>query len=1681
MKCKVTQPVVENHFYNKVLEIDGDAFFSDGIIHCSSKEKFDQCVELLREYETDNFMASETGPMIAVNEKSMTIKVLENKAVLSGYEMEESDELYSTVGESSMPRYKENNIDNSYIGKWKSKIYRQKREISAEIRKLNTERNKKDISNERRSEIIQQQKILIEISKRIDDQIEIMKANNVNANFDAMTTAVQIGLDTMEYLLSDENINVLTLEQIGILRKTIETNGFIIENYYSPKNASRTVSARGLVDFDLNDEQNAVINEQHTAYNLLLERYNQYLSNKQLEYIKTNGLLAQKLGIDMMTNVVIPGKENVKNERFKKLFGGAELKDKGFWEYLGLNMDRSFSSTSLLEQTMQMEYDRKTMQWNQFAYEKSERLVRLGKELKKYGINIETWEGSSFLREKDKNGKDTENLITAFVPGFLNKVRKMRELNTFGTGSNAFTRGAEKATAIYNDFDVIDITKLPEFTDDDELKEILVQLGFDAGITESNLVADARYQEELKSKLGPCYEDYILDMKNRLRNFALKYQNAIMAGATQEEIDKLRTENPITIISKINEMNSRYSGNMLSEFFTINVAGGHKWVLDYNKMTYIPKKDSDYNQEFRRNFCGTDRISQLKRDLYREMLDIYSEINATYLNGSQNGYVADPSSRRYAKISPDFVDKFDDAQNYPDKLKALMYSAWDKCKEHLYTDHFYHTDEDAVAKNYMDIQQQKYKTFMKLLHSGMSNEQIDVMAAEVEIKKSDYTDNEEYLEAIAKEHSMRCFSKNILKSTTNLLYLYAAQKAREEFYETAKLIERQYQTYTINGKEGARETANKQMHEWIMRVIQKIEINTHDSLIDKKLKDVIFLRTLMEKTSESTIIQKVLNKALSSKMDAEEKRAYNELKKLLDGFDRTKEFEFKFNYVTYKYDPTQQGDAKFQQKSPGDTEFYSLGANGEETFNNAYNKYIANEMDRIGHDITFKGIIDLVQSLVIFKALAGISSSGIFNRVEGHLAAAEVDASGYLWTPGNLAKAEKLFFGAGMHRYVNENGDPKFFPDSKGAKRRRILQIFADRTGIFQDMKNQFDKTIDTSPGTTMTHNWDLYQFSITNPEFKNQMGMTVSCMFDLKVKDNDGNWHPFITDDGEFTLYDIKDGKLVLKEGFDRYNKEWIEFSTIKEEVAEMTSHGITKKVKNTWTDIALFVAKQKDMISTIQGDYRKTGCVGYSSSLLLKQIMTLKRWYPSKVYRAWNSGVGYNIAMENVDKEGNVTGTENDKYIRVRQSGKYYDSMMYGGLLMTALPVVMATQKLDKGIVKTSANTILGLYLAIKTIKSRLGADHTERLGEMAMADFELLKNILFETIFFLPRTLPFIKKDKFLGKRSDEIAYQDEVMIRSLGEKKAKDLGIKKEDFETEEEYEAHVNQYGKIVVGNFRSVARETASRIVIWCIGLIAKAILWDPDDGDDDERRQYCNWVDNNVNKILQSTNDCMYMLNSLQDKYSVDSLPLIRWVNDITNFMMAAQKGDTEKLAKYGLRSLPLPRGIIYEGQLTFSPNNFSLLDPFDIFKSGYEYKKDEWSDKIVKDMKTGGEYTLEREYKAYRDEAVKAYVKKYKKKKFSDSELNSMRKYMKRNGYKEDSVYDLDDKKMKTVIRNTFLPNRSKKAFRNHSTKQMVEEYKKLFDENDLSYNWFRIYHESPGLLNVWEKMSPEDNDEE
>ena len=84
---------------------------------------------------------------------------------------------------------------------------------------------------------------------------------------------------------------------------------------------------------------------------------------------------------------------------------------------------------------------------------------------------------------------------------------------------------------------------------------------------------------------------------------------------------------------------------------------------------------------------------------------------------------------------------------------------------------------------------------------------------------------------------------------------------------------------------------------------------------------------------------------------------------------------------------------------------------------------------------------------------------------------------------------------------------------------------------VIQDRKNVFESNSESSKYDI--GNLKLYALSVDNPEAKNQGTIDLAVAMDHKVTDNEGNVVSLYDRDGNFNVFDLVNGELVLKPQF--------------------------------------------------------------------------------------------------------------------------------------------------------------------------------------------------------------------------------------------------------------------------------------------------------------------------------------------------------------------------------------------------------------------------------------------------------------------------------------------------------------------------------------------------------------------
>lgn len=1567
-KCKLTKGLISEKVYSEALDSDNNVIVLDNKIIFSSKESF----ENFKKKMNTLFDIQGIGHVMYFNEDTRTAAV-DDTSILEEMDAFEEPSLVTANVSVSTPEYHADPKNVQFYNDYKMNMNRTAEKMTLKIKNLR-EDFKNATSYQEQQRILKEMKQYYVVRNGVYEQVEKIEKQVPN-----MTAKLEEAKSMLEYIL--QNFGSITnphlIETVnGIFEEVDSFSEMLGDPKYASKSFAQILSATDTVKLrNLRDD----IKRLHLSFERLLDEQSR-------KYLSTNPILLS----DAKMREILSRPDS---DEYKKMFGGAAIADINFLEKLGLNVDTSSTFDGVLGQLLTHEFDRIAQDIMNDVYDRKKKFMSIAKKMKSIGINMESAKDMDFIFEKDKNGNRTGRIASVFSFSFKETIRDFsKAIREKKTG--------DVTNMIRQKVDFLDFMKLSFIhqSRDEIMREGGIKAEFysccekifkettgrDSGFREylDSHSQDSDYEIGIKKKLG---EKMFNEMCEDIMTKVIEYYYS-----NQGSISNTQHKNPFMILKRAKEIKTGASADS-----TFN-----NKMYRFNILNILPAAEEGYNQDFRSMFIESEgRRKEILDEFYDFVYDNYTLFGLLYNNKDtlRAAFLKDNAADMMADAVKG-IARFDDVSSNMRKLKNGM-KQW--FADSYWDDNYIASDSSSVALNYSDTAEKRYYNILEAFKIKPVSE-IDEIAANNGIKKSDYENDEKYKEAIARKISLQGYNDNFYEVTMRMFDLYAAQKARNEMYPVAKTIERLYSQYT-NEKGHSRANAMERMRDNIQRSIQKIKLDD-DGKLDYKISNISFVRNFLSKFDSMPLVNKFLNTSLMKKLSEDEKELVEMIQKAKEDIDGDTDIEFVVDDVKYK-----------RSKSGGVVGYYK-SINGEylkiqsedeiNDFKNKMAKYYDNKLAMLGSDATLQNVANIIRNLLMYKMLAGISTSGIFNRIEGHLANSEMDATGYYWTPGNLNFVEQYFLGAGLLRFITKTGEKAIVKlgadeESKWIKRLDIVRKISERTNIFQDMKNQFDKTIEGAQKGVFRHNFDLFQLSVNNPEFKNQMSVALAMLIDVKIKDNNGNiHHVFDKKTGEFTCFDIKDGELVLKPEFDNENnRNWITFQS----TVTKTQGGNTFKVTSPSFE---FAQKCKVAIKNIHGDYRKNTALGYTNNVVLSHIMMLRRWLPSKVMRGWSEGGGETANYELMAKkyvEGSIEETSGQD----AQRGLWRDALEKGRSPLTMmLPMVLSTFRLHKGILKTLVGAGGSVYFISQTMKNKLGAKRGEIEHNVSMLEetVEMFKALGWELMTFVPRNVP-----RVFGNTLDFDASH-----HSFTDPK-------------------FANEYGEITLGNFRACARQMATYFYIAAIGVAAKLLFWNPDDGDDDDRRKMYNWMDNNLENILSSMTSTLFMIENIEDKFEVSNLPIIRLSNDMIKFVKSVNEMNGEKIVKYGEK-------VFVPIRMPFARNKFNP------FESDYEYEKDTWDDRWIKNIKTDDEWGSEQTYKNVRADIKKQYVDMWNREKLPQDIIDRLAPLAYEKGYED--IYQMPESTFKDIVsQSTLIPSRKQKIYKDMDYKHMrsvlLDEY--------------------------------------
>jgi len=203
-------------------------------------------------------------------------------------------------------------------------------------------------------------------------------------------------------------------------------------------------------------------------------------------------------------------------------------------------------------------------------------------------------------------------------------------------------------------------------------------------------------------------------------------------------------------------------------------------------------------------------------------------------------------------------------------------------------------------------------------------------------------------------------------------------------------------------------------------------------------------------------------------------------------------------------------------------------------------------------------------------------------------------------------------------------------------------------------------------------------------------------------------------------------------------------------------------------------------------------------------------------------------------------------------------------------------------------------------------------------------------------------------------------------------------------------------------NLVAIAKELGIKLTMIAMLLLVKKMTWDDDDDKDSKRRQFHNFMDNQLNRNITTLSNWTNPNAFLSD---VQRLAFLRYLSDVGNLLTELAKfDDGEAITEYALKSSPLPR-LITKGSMPWYDKK--------------EYDNTQWEDRLIKDMNSDGEWSAKQEYLSIRQD-----------------KREEIKERLVKEGYEGQALKDAINKEM-----NKALPKKKK----DESYKSILEKTKK------------------------------------
>lgn len=576
-------------------------------------------------------------------------------------------------------------------------------------------------------------------------------------------------------------------------------------------------------------------------------------------------------------------------------------------------------------------------------------------------------------------------------------------------------------------------------------------------------------------------------------------------------------------------------------------------------------------------------------------------------------------------------------------------------------------------------------------------------------------------------------------------------------------------------------------------------------------------------------------------------------------------------------------------------------------------EYLTQEIDKLGIDMTIGSAALGIMSARILSDLGLSPRTGIRNRFQAIIQNMSVAASGrYGFGIQEYQYARRLLSGSNTRKYFANSS----FKNTDKGKALETVKMFQGRMQLRQNradllaLEGEFDD-VTTSVASKIKTFW--MDFSMNNPEWKNQSEVMLSVLQTVMVKDKNGNEHPFFNGKTQEFIYEP--GTLQLKEEFDTLENRamWVEF----------------RESDTGNRDSLVAIHKLKTAIHQTQGNYDNTDIIRIQNSIPGKMVTMYQRYLYENTDMQWGKRkVDYRTGEFEV-KGRKIVLAEHAPTTAVYLAGAFGRRVLMGvGVSMFTAPIIPMAVGL--------AGTGFAIHQYHKHLK-REGAMSKAELGLAVDFAREVLARSINTPIGFLT----YGRKANAMQNSIDKLTSKERAEKRNLT-KKEREL----------------LSESAQEIVSKFYTTTFYSMMMVLTKVVYTMMRATVYKDLDEDEvkEKLKEYelimyslINDKNNLGTEVSKFTNPGLFSNEAGSFAFFRGTQKILKFLNkDVPDYVNYETNMSTNEFIYKGLSSVP---GAIFPTQVGKS----ILSDDKGVFKDPWVYQKgtDPLEDMILKGMR--------------------------------------------------------------------------------------------------------------------------------